>query len=51
MKVPRQCPLVLLVKAGWRGGKTVNKVEMKGGARTQIEQCSTAFNYNPDFRY
>jgi hypothetical protein len=22
MKVPRQCPLVLLVKVGWRGDKT-----------------------------
>jgi hypothetical protein len=22
MKVPRHCPLVLLVKVGWRGGKT-----------------------------
>jgi hypothetical protein len=22
MKIPRQCPLVLLVKMGWRGGKT-----------------------------
>jgi hypothetical protein len=22
MKVPRQCPLVLLVKVGWTGGKT-----------------------------
>jgi hypothetical protein len=22
LKVPRQCPLVLLVKVGWRGGKT-----------------------------
>jgi hypothetical protein len=22
MNVPRQCPLVLLVKVGWRGGKT-----------------------------
>jgi hypothetical protein len=22
IKVPRQCPLVLLVKVGWRGGKT-----------------------------
>jgi hypothetical protein len=21
LKVPRQCPLVLLVKVGWRGGK------------------------------
>jgi hypothetical protein len=23
MKFPRQCPLVLLVKVSWRGGKTV----------------------------
>jgi hypothetical protein len=22
MKVPRQCPIVLLVKVVWRGGKT-----------------------------
>jgi hypothetical protein len=22
MEVPRQCPLVLQVKMGWRGGKT-----------------------------
>jgi hypothetical protein len=22
MKVPRQCPLVLLVKVGWKRGKT-----------------------------
>jgi hypothetical protein len=22
MKVPRQCPLALLLKVGWRGGKT-----------------------------
>jgi hypothetical protein len=22
MKVPKQCPLVLLIKVGWRGGKT-----------------------------
>jgi hypothetical protein len=26
MKVPRQCPLVLLVKVGWRGGSVVKKV-------------------------
>jgi hypothetical protein len=34
MKVPRQCPLVLLVKVSWRGGKTlvVKKVYMKGEA-------------------
>jgi hypothetical protein len=24
MKVPRQCPLVLLVKVGWREGKTLD---------------------------
>jgi hypothetical protein len=23
MNVPRQCPLVLLVKVGWKGGKTL----------------------------
>jgi hypothetical protein len=27
MKVPRQCPLVLLVKVGWRGGKTFGSEE------------------------
>jgi hypothetical protein len=27
MKVPRQCPLVLLVKVGWRGGKTFGREE------------------------
>jgi hypothetical protein len=27
MKVPRQCPLVLLVKLGWGGGKTFGSEE------------------------
>jgi hypothetical protein len=27
MKVPKQCPLVLLVKVGWRGGKTFGREE------------------------
>jgi hypothetical protein len=27
MKVPRQCPFVLLVKVGWRGGKTIGSDE------------------------
>jgi hypothetical protein len=45
MKVPRQCPLVLLVKEGWRGGKTfVKKVQLKGGAGREVEQGSTAFS-------
>jgi hypothetical protein len=30
MKVPRQCPLVLLVKVGWRGGKTFGCEEVMG---------------------
>jgi hypothetical protein len=27
MKVSRKCPLVLLVKVGWRGGKTFGSEE------------------------
>jgi hypothetical protein len=30
MKVPRQCPLVLLVKVVWRGGKTFGYEEDMG---------------------
>jgi hypothetical protein len=30
MKVPRQCPLVLLVKVGWREGKTFGYEEDMG---------------------
>jgi hypothetical protein len=29
MKVPRQCPLVLLVKVGWTGGKTFGCEEVR----------------------
>jgi hypothetical protein len=29
----------------------MKKVEMKGGARTEVEHGSTAVNYNPEFRY
>jgi hypothetical protein len=29
MKVPRQCPLVLLIKVGWRGGKTFDCEERR----------------------
>jgi hypothetical protein len=33
MKIPRQCPLVLIVKVGWRGGKMFGceEVWMRGG--------------------
>jgi hypothetical protein len=53
MKVPRQCPLVLLVKVGWGGGKTfvVKKVEMKSEAVREVEQGSTALNHNTEFRH
>jgi hypothetical protein len=46
MKVPRQCPLVLLVKVDWRGGKTFGCEEgvVKGEAGREVEQGSTAFN-------
>jgi hypothetical protein len=30
MKVPRKCPLVLLVKVGWRGDKTFGYEEGMG---------------------
>jgi hypothetical protein len=39
MRVPRQCPLVLLVKVGWRGGKTFGCE-----AGTEVEQGSTELN-------
>jgi hypothetical protein len=29
----------------------VKKVEMKGGAGREVEQGSTALNYNPKFRH
>jgi hypothetical protein len=34
MKVPRHCPLVLLVKGGWRGGTTFGCEE----DREKVEQ-------------
>jgi hypothetical protein len=46
MKVPRQCPLVLLVM--WVGKEVrrsvVKKVRVKGGAGREVEQGSTAFS-------
>jgi hypothetical protein len=53
VKVPRQCPLVLLVKVGWRGGKTFGCEEgiVKGEARREVEQGSTALNQNPEFKH
>jgi hypothetical protein len=44
VKVPRQCPLVLLVKLGCREGR-----EMKSGARREVEQGLTAFVQNFEF--
>jgi hypothetical protein len=42
MKVPRQCPLVLLVEVSWIGGKKksseVKKVVMKCGARKKLSR-------------
>jgi hypothetical protein len=29
VKVPRQCPLVLLVKVGWKRGKTFGNEEVR----------------------
>jgi hypothetical protein len=46
MKVPSQCPLVLLVKVGWREDKAFGSGEgraMRREARTEVEQSLTAF--------
>jgi hypothetical protein len=45
IKVHRQCPLVLLVKVDWRGGKTFGS-----GARGETEQGPTVLNQNRTFR-
>jgi hypothetical protein len=34
MKVPRHCPLVILVKVGWKGGETF------GSEEVTEEKCS-----------
>jgi hypothetical protein len=46
MKVPRQCPLVLLVMwVGEEVRRSVEKeVQMNGGAGREAEQGSTAFS-------
>jgi hypothetical protein len=55
MKVPRQCPLVLLVKVVWRGGKTFGREECiderwsrgrswAGFHCTQLEPCNHILN-------
>jgi hypothetical protein len=53
MKVPRQCPLVLLVKVLWRGGKTFGYEEGRDEKwrRDKVERGSTALNYTPEFRH
>jgi hypothetical protein len=54
VKVPRQCPLVLLLKVGWRVGKTFGCEEIigiEGGAEREVEQSSTAFNENSEFTH
>lgn len=42
INVPRQRPLVLLVKVSWIEGKTFESGEgrkMKSGARREVDQC------------
>jgi hypothetical protein len=43
MKVPRQCPFVLLVKVVWREGKTFGSEEGrdKRWSKERVEHCST----------
>jgi hypothetical protein len=40
MKVPRQCPLVLLVKVRWRGGKTFSCKEGRDEKAEEGEKLS-----------
>jgi hypothetical protein len=49
MKVPRQCPLALVVKVRWKGNKTFGCEEGidKGEAGREVEQGSTALSYTP----
>jgi hypothetical protein len=53
MKVPRQCPLVLLVKVSWIGGKNVRKLEGSDEmwSKEEVEQGPTALNLKPKFRH
>jgi hypothetical protein len=48
MKVPRQCPLVLLVKAGCRQSKAFGSGEGRAmrGARREVQQGLTALDRN-----
>jgi hypothetical protein len=52
MKVPRQCPFVLLVKLVCSEGKAFGGGEgreMKSGARREVQQGLTAFVHNFEF--
>jgi hypothetical protein len=52
MKVPRQCPFVLLVKDGFGEGKAFGSGEgkqMNIGARREVEQNLTSFLHNYEF--
>jgi hypothetical protein len=52
IKVPRQCPLVFLVMVGWKEGMAFGSGEgrgVKSGARSEVEQISTALDQKPGF--
>jgi hypothetical protein len=53
MKVPRQCPLVLLVKVNWIGGKTFGSYEGSDEmwSKEEVEQGPTALNLKLKFRH
>jgi hypothetical protein len=54
MKVPRQCPIVLLVKICWREGKAFGSEEgrqMEWWAWREVEQGTTAVDLKPEFKY
>jgi hypothetical protein len=53
MRVPRQCPLVLLVLVGyvWMRHLEVQKARRKSGTRSEVEPGLTAFLSNFEFCY
>jgi hypothetical protein len=47
MKVPGQCPFILLVKIGWKEGKALGSGESR--AMRELEQRFTAFDRNFEY--
>jgi hypothetical protein len=51
LKIPRQCPLVLLVKVGWKQGKVLRSEEgsVKGGGLLGVWSWGKELNVRAEF--